>query len=394
MAERTCYQGGTLLIGDSLQPVDDMALVVEGERILSIGAPDPNARPVDLSGKLVCPMFINSHCHLGDTGLKELGVNLQMEKVLNPPEGLKHRYLSGLKPETHQEMMRHGLVEMLQNGIIACADFREQGLAGVRALRQAAAGLPIRAVILGRMDESASPQQIEAEAHALMQEADGIGVRDAGSYDPQMLKRIRAAYPQRILAAHAAERRAAEQESFAETGRGQAQRTLEWGPDFLVHLVHSPDEELRLLAEQGVAAVACPRSNGILGDGLPNLAKWHRLGLTIALGSDNVMFCSPDMTREMDYASRLVRGLEESTTCLDTQAVLQAATIGGARALKLDDRLGSLAVGKEASFIVFDVRRANLTYVHDWVSAVVHRATVADIEQVVVAGKDLREYAV
>jgi cytosine/adenosine deaminase-related metal-dependent hydrolase len=392
MAERTCYWGGILIAGDALQPLEGAALVEEGGRILSIGQPDPNARQVDLSGKLVCPMFVDCHCHLGDTGLKELGVNLQMEKVLNPPDGLKHRYLKQFSPEAHIEMMRLGLVEMLQNGIIACADFREPGLAGVRALRQAATGLPIQVIILGRMDESAAPDQVEAEAHALMQEADGIGVRDVESYDPEILKRIRAAYPERLLAGHASERRAAEQESFAKTQRGQAARALEWQPDFLVHLVHSPPEELRLLAEQGVTAVACARSNGILGDGLPNLAEWQQMGLSIALGSDNMMFCSPDMTREMDYVSRLVRGLEESTTCFDTRAVLHAATLGGARALKLENRLGSLAPGKDASFIVFDTGRCNLTYVHDWVSAVVHRATVADIERIVVAGKDLREY--
>ena len=388
MGEVICFTGATLLAGDDLRVTSGPALVAQAGRILEIGAPAPAVRQVDLSGQLLCPMFINAHTHVGDTGAKELGVGLPLEKVVVPPDGLKHRFLQTVQGTPgHVAMMRHGLLEMLHNGIIALADFREQGLPGVRALREAAAGLPLRVMALGRMAETHSADQVEAEAHALLQEADGLGVRDVEAYPAEVLKRLRAAYPHKLFAAHAAESEASEMRSRRQTGRGQPARLLDWQPDFLVHLVHASTEELRRLADLGTFGVACPRCNGLLGTGQPRLAEWARCGLRFGLGTDNVMFSSPDMLREMDFASRLVRGQEREAAALDPRRLLQAATLDGARALSLEKELGSLSPGKEASFIAFDLRSLNLKYQQDVISAVVHRATPADIAGIYVKGE-------
>jgi len=388
MSELICFTGATILAGDELRVTTGQALLVQSGRIVALEAPLPSTRQVDLSGRLLCPMFIDAHTHVGDTGAKELGVGLPLEKVVVPPDGLKHRFLESVRGTAgHINMMRHGLLEMLHNGIIALADFREQGLAGVRALRQAAIDLPLRVLALGRMAEGTSAEEIEAEAHALLQEADGLGIRDVEAYPEDVLKRLRAAYPHKIFAAHAAEDEASEVRSRRETGRGQPARLLDWQPDFLVHLVHASAEELMRLAEAGTFAVACPRCNGLLGAGQPRLAQWARSGLSFALGTDNVMFNSPDMLREMDFASRLARGREQDAAALEPRRLLQAATLNGARALHLEKELGSLAPGKEASFIAFDLHSPNLRYQQDVISALVHRATPADIAGIYVKGE-------
>ncbi|MDR3574337.1 MAG: amidohydrolase family protein [Anaerolineaceae bacterium] len=387
MGDLTSYNGAVILEGDDLRPVIGRSLLVENGCILAVGDGTPDSRQVDLSGKLLCPMFIDAHTHVGDTGAKELGVGLPLNSVVTPPDGLKHRFLQAVQgTEAHLTSMRHGLLEMLYNGIIALADFREQGLPGVRALRQAAAGLPVQVIILGRMSETNDSQEIEAEAHALLQEADGLGVRDLESYPIELLKRLRAAYPQKIMAAHAAEDYASELRSRTQTGVGQAARLLDWQPDFLVHLTHALPEELQRLASAGIRCVACPRCNGILGDGQPRLADWLRCGLKFALGTDNVMFTSPDMLRELDFASRLLRGQERDAAALEPRLLLKAATLEGARALHLDDKLGSLAPGKQANFIAFDLHSRNLEYQQDVVSAIVHRACTADIAEIYIRG--------
>jgi cytosine/adenosine deaminase-related metal-dependent hydrolase len=387
MSDLTCYNGAVILAGDDLLPVIDRSLLVENGRIVAVSEAVPNARQVDLSGKLLCPMFIDAHTHVGDTGAKELGVGLPLDKVVNPPDGLKHRFLQTVQgTQAHMAMMRHGLLEMLHNGIIALADFREQGLPGVRSLRQAADGLPVQVIALGRMSETNDLQEMEAEAHALLQEADGLGVRDVESYPPELLKRLRAAYPQKILAAHASEDYSSEMRSRSQTGLGQPARLLEWQPDFLVHLTHASPEDLQRLAAAGTRAIACPRCNGILGDGQPRLADWLRCGLQFALGTDNVMFTSPDMLRELDFASRLVRGQERDAAALEPRLLLKAATLEGARALRLDKELGSLTLGKQASFLAFDLHSQNLEYQQDVISAIVHRASPADIANIYIKG--------
>jgi cytosine/adenosine deaminase-related metal-dependent hydrolase len=392
MHDVTCVTGAIVVAGDELAVRDDVALCFEGERIVAVGPPIAGARQVHLPGKLICPMFVDAHTHVGDTGAKELGIGLPHEQVVIPPDGLKHRFLRSVDPDTLAGMMRTGLIDMLQSGVVACGDFREQGLAGVQLLRKAAGGLPIHAVALGRMDEGAAPEAQEAEAHALLQTADGLGVRDVESYPPELLLRLRSQYPDKVFAVHAAETSDAQADSLRRTGRTQVARVLEWRPDLLVHLVHATPDDLALVASHRVVAAACPRSNGILGVGFPDLAGWRQAGVRLALGTDNVMFVAPDMLREMDFASRLGRGLAHDPTAVEHFAILRAATVEGARALKLDRVVGSLAPGKEASFLVFDLERPHLRYQHDPISAIVHRASPADIATIYVRGRPLAEW--
>jgi len=384
--------GALVVAGDDLRVVTGAALTLQGERILSIGAAPAGARQVELAGKLICPMFVDAHTHVGDTGAKELGVGLSHAAAVIPPDGMKHRFLRSVDPDLLTEMMRTGLIDMLQCGVAACGDFREQGLAGVAALRKAAAGLPIHTVILGRMDEDADQAELENQAHRLLEEADGLGVRDVEAYPAALLARLRRQYPDRLFAVHAAESAAAQAASLQATARTQVARVLDWHPDLLVHLVHATPDDLAHIAAQGVYGVACVRSNGILGVGFPDLARWREMGVRFALGTDNMMFVAPDMLREMDFASRLGRGLAHDPTAIDHHALLRAATIEGARALKLDARIGSLAPGKEASFLLFDLERPHLRYLHDPISAIVHRASLADIATIYVRGAPLQAW--
>lgn len=385
------FTAAVIIAGDDMKVLKNTALNVQDGRIIAIGAALPDAHTVDLGASLVCPLFVNSHTHVGDSGAKEMGIGLSLEEAVIPPHGLKHRFLASVDGELLVRMMRDALLDMLQSGIIAFADFREQGLAGVRALRRAAADLPLRAVILGRMAEGANTAETEREAHALLAEADGLGIRAVDAYPPELLGLLRDRYPDRLFAVHAAESRAAQADSLRRTGRTEIARALEWEPDLLVHLVHATADDLALVARRKAGVVSCPRCNGTLGDGFPDLAAWRNAGIAFALGTDNVMFVAPDMLREMDFASRLGRGLAEDPTAVATCGILKAATIEGARALRLDHELGSLVPGKQASFIAFDLDRPHLRYQHDPVSALVHRAGRADITAIYVAGQRLTE---
>ncbi len=311
MSTITSFKASHIISGDEMEIVKDSAMNVLDGRILSIGEPINEAAVVNLGHALISPMFVNAHCHLGDTGAKELGVGLPLEQVVVPPDGLKHRFLANLDPETHIQQMRHGLTEMLANGIIACADFREQGVAGVQALQKAAQGLPIRVICLGRMSETRNIEETMKEANEILEVADGLGIRDITSYPPTLILELRKQHPEKIFAIHVSENSKSEMNSQKEKGLGQTARALQLAPDFLVHLTHTPRPELELVAADNIKAVCCPRANGILGDGLPDVAEWVAAGVDFAIGTDNVMISSPDMFREMDYLSRMVRGYHQ-----------------------------------------------------------------------------------
>lgn len=390
MSQRLCFSGATIVAGDQFELIDGMSLNVIDGRIVSIGDPIPDAEKIILESGLLIPMFINAHCHLGDTGAKELGVGIPMEQVVSPPNGLKHQFLSQLNREEHVEQMRHGIIEMLSNGIIACADFREQGLDGVLRLKEALKGLPLRVRILGRMNETLALNELMDDAKSLLEYADGLGIRDVASYPSHILQNLRKEFKEKIFAVHAAENSNSEKNSIKNFGCGQARRSLEWGADILVHLTHTSTEELKEIKSANVHAVSCPRSNSILGDGLPDFKKWMDVGLKFGLGTDNLMVSSPDMFREMDYTSRLIRGMNQNSGVVDSLSILKSATLYGAQALKLDDDLGSLAKGKLASFMVLDMNSQNLRYCKDRISAIVHRADVHDITSIYIEGEKFK----
>lgn len=387
MSSITSFKASHIISGDEMEIIKDSAINVMDGRILSIGEPIKGAAVVNFGHALISPMFINTHCHLGDTGAKELGVGLPLEQVVIPPDGLKHRFLANVDPQTHIHQMRHGLSEMLANGIIACADFREQGLVGVLALQKAAQGLPIRVICLGRMSETQSTVETMKEANEILEFADGLGIRDVTAYPTSLILELRKQHPEKIFALHVSENAKSEMNSQKEKGLGQTARALQFAPDFLVHLTHTPRSELELVATNNIKAVCCPRANGILGDGLPDVAGWVAEGVDFAIGTDNMMFCAPDMFREMDYLSRMVRGYHHNPAVINHRKIFSAATIQGAKALKIDQDLGSLAPEKEASFLVMNLDSPNFQFVNDVISAMVHRANTCDIRRIYIKGE-------
>ncbi len=386
MGDLTCFSGAIIIAGESFEVIQNASVNVKNGRILSIGEPISGAMQVNLESGLICPMFVNAHCHVGDTGAKELGIGIPMELVVSPPDGLKHRFLRGLSRDEHIAQMHHGLLEMLSNGVIACGDFREQGLDGVLRLQEAVKGLPIYLKILARACETAAESEIESEAIELLNIADGLGVRDVDCYSAGLLNRLRLLFPEKLFAVHVAENELTEANSVEKFGCGQALRALDWNPDIMVHLTHTTKPELKEIKAAGVNVVSCPQSNSILGDGLPNLKSWLDEGLTFSFGTDNMMATPPDMLREMNYTSRMIRGITKNAGAIDSKTILMAATINGAKVLKLEKDLGSLSPGKLANFLVFDLKSDNLRFSHDPISMLVNRAGVNDIKSIFIKG--------
>ncbi|MHB8134362.1 MAG: amidohydrolase family protein [Anaerolineaceae bacterium] len=387
MQGRISFSGATIVAGDDFQLLSKASLNVVNGRIVSIGDPIADAVQISFESGLICPMFVNAHSHLGDTGAKELGIGIPMEMLVSPPNGLKHQFLSKLSRDEHISQMRHGIIEMLSNGIIACGDFREQGMEGVIRLKEAVKGLPLKVKILGRFSETSDPKTMLQEAIELLDSADGLGIRDVDSYPISLIQRLRRDFPEKLFAIHVAENYQVEQKSILEYGCGQAKRSLEMEPDILIHLTHTSTNELLEINSANIHAVSCPRTNSILGDGLPDLKNWIDAGIEFGLGTDNMMASSPDMFREMEYTSRLIRGMNRDAGSIDSRKVLLSATLQGARTLKLEKDLGSLSPGKFASFIVLNTQDKNLRYCQDMFSAIVNRAGVQDINSIYIEGE-------
>jgi len=128
---------------------------------------------------------------------------------------------------------------------------------------------------------------------------------------------------------------------------------------------------LRDVARVNIPVVVCPRSNLVTGVGLPNVKKMVQLGITVGVGTDNVMLNSPDIFEEMHLLSRALLH--------DDRQVFKMCTLNGAKIMGLDQRLGSIREGKEARVMVINRNSNNLWGSRDPLASIVRRAGPSDI---------------
>lgn len=171
---------------------------------------------------------------------------------------------------------------------------------------------------------------------------------------------------------------------------------LNWGafdsPNVMVvHAVHVTDEDINKLRTHDVSICTCPNANAILGMGLAPLNEYLKAGFRIGLGTGTPAATdSTDMFSEMRIGLLMNRA-SDTRRFLDSRTMLELATIGGARALKLDDKIGSLEVGKCADIIAVDLSGSNQTVDHNPMSAVVNTCLRSDLMMTMVNGKILYE---
>ena len=372
---------------------------------------------IDCEGLLAVPALVNAHTHIGDSIAKDAAPGRTVDEKVHPVYGAKPRILARSRPGHLESMMRASCVSMLAGGTTTFADFREGGLEGAAMLSRAAAGLPVRPVILGRVEaydgvaraapgrrrrkrpargaaaEEARPRGVSrAEIAALLAACDGIGLSGPNENSDDALRAYaRAVRRPRLRAIHAAETAASASASRRRTGRTEAERALLLRPDVLVHMVHATDADMLAAARAGAAVVVCPRSNAALGAGLPDVPRMLAAGCRVALGTDNVMVNAPDMFREMDYLRRATAAMLEYRRASsglrlpDARAVLRMATVEGGRALRR--RAGAIARGMAADCILFERHSVDLEPMHDPWAAVVHRASASSIRAVVSGGR-------
>jgi cytosine/adenosine deaminase-related metal-dependent hydrolase len=332
---------GTVLAGESFEPVRGRVVVDDG-RIEAVERTETESTDV------VLPAFVNAHTHLGDSVAKEAAVGLSLDEAVAPPDSLKHRRLAAADRTTLVTEMRRTLDFMARTGTTACLDFRESGIAGAQALREAARGTGVDPFIFGSGDQS------------VLDVADGFGASGANDDDfaAQRAAAKRAGVP---FAIHAGEPDATD-----------IHPALDLNPDLLVHMVHAEGEHLERVAEQGVPVAVCPRANTVLDVGRPPIRDLldHT---TVALGTDNVMLNPPSMFREMAYTAK--------TFDVTAREVLRMATTAGADVVGLD--CGVVEPGRRAALLVLDGASPNLSGTADPVEAVVRRATALDVKRVV-----------
>ncbi len=154
-----------------------------------------------------------------------------------------------------------------------------------------------------------------------------------------------------------------------------------------VHMVHCNTDDLNLLRGRPCHIVTCPDSNLKLASGICNINDFHAASLNVAVGTDGAASNNDlDMLAEARNASLLNKALNSDPCLTSANTTLEMLTINGAKALGLEQHIGSLEVGKSADFVAWDVAQLNSFPRHDLVAQIVFAAASSQVTDVWVNG--------
>lgn len=364
MLRREARISGTIIYGEEFEPRSGYLVIGQG-RIKEIGEEKVQTT---ING-IILPSFVNVHTHVGDSIAKEPD-KMPIEQLVGPG-GFKHTILAETPYEMLVSAMRDTIEDLCATGTQLFVDFREGGITGVNALRDALRGADtnerLQARILGR---PGSETVDEGELDKLFEVVDGIGVSSVADYPREAVHRLaeEARRRRKLFALHAGERNA-----------DDIRDAIELGPDFIVHLINATPRDFRQMRDQNIGAVVCIRSNLVTGLGLPQVRQMFEAGLTVGAGTDNVMLNSPDMLAEMEFISKV--------TQLDDRDVLKMCTLNPAKILGEEESIGTIEEGKRANVVVIRTDTPNMRNVRDPLRGVVRRATRNDISAVIYEGR-------
>ncbi|WP_371658821.1 amidohydrolase [Streptomyces sp. NBC_00280] len=402
------HGGDVLTVDEAGSVVPDGAVAVRDGEIVAVGPTQELTtrftadESLDAANCLVLPGLVNTHTHLAMTFLRGRAddVTLQgfLERVLKWEAQL-------LSPENVAAAVRVAIAESVRAGVTSALDMYWFHEAAEQAAREAGWRLHTGPTF---MDVPEPPDGIVYEERLAWARQDlaARGTPRPGhrpilfahstyTLSPDQLVEIAALAREfgALLHIHAAEN--ATEVATVEVRYGK--RPVELldslgllGPDLLLaHAVDLTGPEIAALARTGTAVAHCPVSNLKLGCGIAPVPRLLSAGVTVGLGTDGAVSSNTlDVLGAVRQAA-LVHKAAGDPTAVGAEQAVRMATVEGAKALGLGDRLGSLEVGKRADLIVLDLGAPHLRPRHDPWSTLAYAAHSADVRDTVVDGRVL-----
>jgi len=409
--------------------IENGAVLVQNDKIADIGLATslkslyPNEETLDFGLAAIIPGFVDVHTHLEYSAMRGL-VNDEPYAAWKLDLTEKEKLFT---PGDWEDSALLGALEAIRSGVTTIADITRTG-----ASLRASQAVGMRSTIyreVATMEKSEvervfteAVEDIDTWRNEVDPQYTRIGIAPVSLYNchPLVIKRIAEyAADGTPVACHIAGSReeyefirygsspfsvhSREQERgfgidmppWLATGTSPVRYILNWGlfdvPNLLaIHCVQVDDFDIEKIAEYDVAVAICSRCNAQLAMGIPPLSKMIRAGIRVGLGTDSPAATdatSPIM--EMRLGLLLQRALGNRSDFFTAAQMLDLATLGAAKALRIEDQVGSLDVGKNADIVVIDLSNSNQAPTHDPNAAIVHTASTDNVLMTMVGGKIL-----
>jgi len=404
----TIITGGLVVSMDSARHIyNDGAVVVVGDSIVAVGprseieAKYAGEHTIDAQGRMVLPGFINGHTHVPMTLFRGLHDDVTLTDWL-------YKYIFPAEAKNVTETFvrwgtRLAAAEQIRAGVTTFADMyyfedavaEETKAAGMRGvLGETLIDFPApdnknEATMLAYSEKFLQKWQGDSLIHAAVAPHSIYTCSQRTLQDSAALARK---YHAPILI-HTAEMKKEWEDSEKQNGGSPVQyleRIGVLGPDVVAaHCIFVDETDRKILAQHGVGCVHNPSSNMMIASGVAPVPEERAAGIAVGLGTDGPAGSNNDLDlmEEIDLAAKLAKITKMNPLALNALAVVEMATIDGARALHMEKEIGSLEAGKKADLILIGLDEPNAVPMYDVYAQIAYSLKASDVETVMIGGK-------
>ena len=390
---------------DGEEPVDDARVVISGDKIKEVSVSHNNSLPetneiVYAKDAIILPGLINTHCHSPMALFRGMADDLPLKSWLY--EHIFPAEAKYINPDTVYWASLLASVEMIASGTTTCIDgyfFADEIVkalhkSGMRALvAQGVIDFPAPGVPDSKKNLDVASAFLQRWTHFSDRIIPGIFCHSPLTCSEKTLLRARDISTQFDfpLQIHLSETR----EEVGEIKQKSSLRPVFYLDELgllnrhliAAHAIYLNEEEIDLLAEKKVKIAHCPESNMKLGSGVAPIAQMLEKGIAVSIGTDGCASNNNlDLFAEMDTTAKLAKVANLDPAIIDARTVLAMATIGGARAIGLENRIGTIEPGKKADIIIVDAHSPHMTPMYNPYSQLVYSATGGDVRDVIING--------
>lgn len=400
--------GGIVVTMDGARAIyKDGSIAVRGDSVVAVGsradieARYHSAQVIDARGQLVVPGFINGHTHVPMTLFRGLHDDVTLNDWL-------YKYIFPAEAKNvNEEFVRWGTrlaaAEQIRAGVTTFADMyyfedaiaEETKAAGMRGIlgetfidfpapdnKSEAEMLAYTEKFLKRWEgdplihAAPAPHSIYTCSKKTLQDAAALGRK----------------YHEPILI-HVAEMKKEREDSEKQNGMSPVQYLEKigvLGPDIVAaHCIFVDEADRKLLAQRGTGCVHNPSSNMMIASGVSPVPEMRAAGIAVGLGTDGPAGSNNDLDlmEEIDLAAKLAKISKMDPLALNAKAVVEMATIDGARALHMEKEIGSLEPGKKADLVLISLQEPNAVPMYDVYSQIAYSLKGSDVDTVVIGGR-------
>ncbi len=410
----------------SAEPIENGAVAFEKDKIVAVGPIKeltekfPAAAIENLGEAAIMPGFVNAHSHLEITAMRGFLDEFDADfaswlLTLNKTRGEK------LTDEDVQTASIFGAIEGAHAGVTCFGDIGRFGKNGFEALKT----VGLRGVVFQETEFSPDDKTAETDFAKLkekfleLQETEtnlvkvGLSPHSPYTVGGKLFEKIAEyAIESKVkITIHAAE--SVDEENLMLKGEGffaslHQKFGFEWhtphcssieyldklgvlcAKPLLAHCVKVSDSDIDLIKNSGSRIAHCPKSNAKFGHGSAPFEKFLDTQISVGFGSDSMASNNTcDILEEARFATLFARNLPERKRFLQAQEIIETATLGGAKALGLENETGSLEVGKQADLVVISVENIAQQPVHDIYTTLLFASNARDVRLTMVAGEEV-----